>query len=180
MITRITGGKGIEMAVKAAKKQGFKLKIAGGASGYSDTYKWLLKNANGDVEYLGYVTDQRQAELYTEARGFLALERDVDFGMTPVEAMGYGTPVIAYNSGGFPESVIDPLTSANPMTAGREGPTGVLFNDYSVDGLIAAVKRFEKMKFKEEDCRKQAEKFSKERFKKEFLEFVEKHVVGAR
>ena len=165
IISRITGGKGIEMAVKVAKRAGVRLKIAGAPSGYSETYEYLCKNATGDVEYLGYVTDDEQAELYAGAKGFLALERDVDFGMTPVEAMIYGTPVIAYNSGGYPESVI-------------EGKTGMLFNDYTVEGLVRAIKVFEKMDFREKDLIKHAKKFSKERFKKEFLEFIRDCRVG--
>ena len=49
-----------------------------------------------------------------------------------------------------------------------------LFDDYSVDGLIKAIKQFNSLIIDSNDCVKQAEKFSKERFKKEFLELVEK------
>ena len=56
-----------------------------------------------------------------------------------------------------------------------EGKTGVLFSDYSVDGLIAAIKKFESSKFNAKDYIERAEKFSKERFKKEIKEFIEKH-----
>lgn len=159
IISRITGGKGIEMAVAAVNKLGVKLKIAGVSSGYSDTYEWVKKNAELNVELLGFVPDSEVDELYAGAKAFLALERDVDFGMTPVEAMGRGTPVIAYNGGGYPESVVD-------------GKTGVLFDDYSVEGLVNAIKRFEKTKIDPDDCLKQAKKFSRERFEKEFRELV--------
>ncbi|MEK7521573.1 MAG: glycosyltransferase [Patescibacteria group bacterium] len=168
IISRITGGKGIEMAVRAAKKLKIKMKIAGGVSGYSQTHEWLKKNAVGDIEYLGYVTDEEQAKFYSEAKAFLALERDVDFGMTPVEAMVYGAPVIAYNSGGYSESVIDATRDTRHATRS----TGVLFEDYTVEGLVAAIKRFEKIKFDEDVLRGHAKKFSKERFKKEILGFV--------
>jgi len=50
-----------------------------------------------------------------------------------------------------------------------------LFSDYSVDGLIAAIKKFESSKFNAKDYIERAEKFSKERFKKEIKEFIEKH-----
>src|SRR3989344_8587551 len=125
IVSRITGGKGIEMAVAAANKLGVKLKIAGSPSGYADTYDWVKKNGGPTVELLGFVPDSEVGELYGGANAFLALERDVDFGMTPVEAMGRGTPVIAYNGGGYPESVVD-------------GETGVLFDNYSTDGLVEA------------------------------------------
>ena len=89
----------------------------------------------------------------------MALAKDEDFGITPVEAMLSGTPVIAFNGGGYKETVID-------------GKTGVLFNDYSKEGLILAIKTFEEMNIRSEDCIHQAEKFSKERFKKEITEYV--------
>ena len=159
IISRITGGKGIEMAVSAANKLGIKLKIAGMPSGYSDTFDWVKKNAGLSVELLGFVPDSEIDELYTGAKAFLCLERDVDFGMTPVEAQGRGTPVIAYNGGGYPESVVD-------------GKTGVLFDEYSTNGLIEAIHKFEKLKINEEDCLKQAKKFSREKFEREFKDFV--------
>jgi glycosyltransferase involved in cell wall biosynthesis len=114
------------------------------------------------VEFLGQVSDEELVKLYKGAKGFFALSKDEDFGITPVEAMLCGTPVIAFNGGGYKETVID-------------GTTGVLFDNYSVDGLISAVKKFESTKFKAEDCVEQAKKFSKERFTKEIKEFVEKH-----
>ena len=75
--------------------------------------------------------------------------------------MACGTPVIAFNGGGYKETVV-------------AGKTGVFFNEYSVKSLTEAIKKFEKMKFKVADCVEQAKKFSKERFKKEIRDFVEK------
>lgn len=163
IVSRITAGKGIEMAVSAANKLGIKLKIAGMASGYSNTYSWIKENALPNVELLGFVPDHELDELYAGAKAFFCLERDVDFGMTPVEAQGQGTPVIAYNAGGYKESTID-------------GKTGILFDDYSTSGLIEAIQKFENIKFKEEDCIKQAQKFSVERFNKELIDFIEEVV----
>jgi glycosyltransferase involved in cell wall biosynthesis len=102
------------------------------------------------------------AELYAGARAFLATAEDEDFGITPIEAMACGTPVVAFRGGGYPESVV-------------EGKTGMFFDDYSVDGLITAIKKFEarRTKFEKSVILKQAEKFSKERFKREIVEFVQ-------
>lgn len=162
IVSRIVGAKGLGLAVDAALKAGFRLRIAGSPAGYYFEHDKLVKKAQGKVEFLGQVSDEELAKLYKGAKGFLALSKDEDFGITPVEAMLSGTPVIAFNGGGYKESVID-------------NKTGILFDDYSVDGLINAIKKFEKSNIKEEDCLKQAEKFSKERFKKEIKEFVEKH-----
>jgi glycosyltransferase involved in cell wall biosynthesis len=162
IVSRIVGAKGLDLAVEAAVKAGFKLKIAGSPSGYSFEQEKLIKSAKGKVEFLGQVSDKELSKLYAEAKAFLALAKDEDFGITPVEAQGQGTPVIAFNGGGYKETVID-------------GKTGVLFDEYSTDGLLSAIKRFENMRLSSKDCINQAQKFSKERFKKEIKEFVEKY-----
>ncbi|MBI4999546.1 glycosyltransferase, partial [Candidatus Gottesmanbacteria bacterium] len=87
---------------------------------------------------------------------------------TPVEAMSAGRPVIAYRGGGYLESVV-------------EGKTGLFFNESKVDSLSRAISHYnniyyhseKRTKKMSEDCRKQAEKFSKERFKQEIIQFVE-------
>ena len=162
IISRIVGGKGLDLAVKAAIKLGIRLKIAGKPAGYYTEYKVLQKLAKKNVEFLGYVTDEELAKLYKGAKAFLALSQDEDFGITPVEAMLAGTPVVAFRGGGYLESVID-------------GKTGVFFDEPTVSSLVAAIKKLGKIKIDPEDCIKQASKFSKERFKKELLEFVNKH-----
>lgn len=170
IVSRIVGAKGLELAVDAAIKMGFKLKIAGSKAGYYSEHIKLHKKiqncrGSGQVEFLGQVTDEELTKLYKGAKAFLAMARDEDFGITPVEAMSVGTPVIAFNGGGYKETVL-------------QGETGLLFDDLSVDGLIKAIKEFEKMKFNSEECVRQAQKFGKERFKKEIQEFVE-HKVKA-
>ena len=159
IVSRIVGAKGLDLAVEAASKLGFKLKIAGASAGYYTEHKKLAKLATQNVEFLGHVTDEELVRLYAGAKAFFALATDEDFGITPVEAMLCGTPVIAYHGGGYKETVI-------------EGKTGVFFREQSVESLIEAVKKLERSKISSEDCRKQAEKFSKERFKKEITNFV--------
>lgn len=162
ILSRITGGKGLEIAVEAALKLGFNLKIAGKPSGYYTGYKALAKKGKGKVEFLGYVSDKKLAELYAGAKAFLALATDEDFGITPVEAMHTGTAVIAFRRGGYLESVV-------------EDKTGVFFDEATTESLIKAIKKFEKSKIKPEDCVKQAKKFSKERFVKEVEQYIKYH-----
>jgi len=100
-------------------------------------------------------------KLYVEAKAFLALARDEDFGITPVEAMMAGTPVIAYDGGGYRETVVD-------------GKTGVLFNDYSVGGVVKGMHRLQATSYKPQEIIKWAERFSKERFVKEMKELVKR------
>ena len=148
IVSRPVGGKGIEMGLAAAKKYNFNLKVVGG----------------------GDVSDEELVKLYSGAKAFLALSKDEDFGITPVEAMACGTPVIAFNGGGYKETVIDPASAG-------QAPTGILFDDYSVKGLWEAMKKFDNLNYRtmQKNCIEQAKKFSKERFKKEIRELVEKN-----
>lgn len=159
VVARIVGGKGLSLAVEAAQKLDIKLKIAGVPAGYYTEYKSLSQKALKNVEFLGHVTDEELVTLYSEAKGFLALSEDEDFGITPVESMLCGTPVIAYYGGGYKETVID-------------GKTGLFFNDYTLESLINTIKKFEKTKFSAEACQKQAEKFSAKEFDKKILDVV--------
>ena len=152
IVSRLVGGKGIELGIEAAKKLNFKLKIIGSGS--------LIIKPQKNIELLGQVNDEELAKLYAGAKAFLALSKDEDFGITPVEAMSCGCPVIAFKGGGYKETVI-------------EGKTGLFFKEYNIKSLTHALQKFEKMKFRREDCVEQVEKFSKARFKQEIREFVE-------
>lgn len=167
IVSRIVGAKGLEIAVEAALKTGLKLKIAGSPAGYYFEHDKLVKKAAGRVEFLGQVSDEELVRLYQGAKGFLALSKDEDFGITPVESQLCGTAVVAFNGGGYKETVVD-------------GKTGVLFDDYSVDGLIGAIKKFESLKFNTKDCVANAQKFSKDRFKREMKEFIKKYAGTSR
>ena len=158
-VGRIVGFKGVDIAIGAAKKLGVNLKVVGEYSGIYTEEEKIKKLANEKIEFLGRVPDEELKDLYAGATAFLALAKDEDFGITPVEAMAAGTPVIAYKSGGYLETVID-------------GKTGVFFDEYNVESLMGAMKRIEKMKIKKEDCQKQAEKFSKEKFVKEMERII--------
>jgi glycosyltransferase involved in cell wall biosynthesis len=103
IVSRLVGAKGLIESAKAARSLGFKLKIVGEAVGYSKI-KDELEKIEG-VDLLGRVSDEELYGLYAKARGFIALAKEEDFGMTVVEAQASGTPVIAFNGGGFKETV---------------------------------------------------------------------------
>jgi glycosyltransferase involved in cell wall biosynthesis len=158
---RVSRHKGHDIAIKAFTRLALPLKVFGGtfASYGLDQFK---KNAGDNIEFLGEVTEKEKWELMKHAKAFIFPSEQEDFGIIPVEAMAVGTPVIALAQGGPLETII-------------EGKTGVFFNERTPESLIEAVKKFEKMKFKSEDCINQAKKFSKERFKREMREFIQKH-----
>jgi glycosyltransferase involved in cell wall biosynthesis len=155
---RLTAAKNFDLIIRVFNKLGLPLKIYG--SGPLET---SLKNiAKSNVEFLDKVSDSEIAGLYAGAKAFILAQKDEDFGMTAVEAMSHGTPVIAYRGGGYLESVI-------------EGKTGLFFDDLNIESLSSSVKKFEKTKFKPGDSISQSKKFSKERFKTEILQFVNAH-----
>ena len=162
IVSRLVGAKGLQEAAKAAKRHGFKLKIVGEAHGFSDVEDRLKRLSGGNVELLGRVSDEKLYELYGKAKGFIALAREEDFGVTPVEAMAAGTPVIAFNGGGFQESVVD-------------GVTGILIDDTGEETIGKVVRKLGKIKWDKMKLQSQARKFSKERFKKQIREFVKKY-----
>lgn len=162
MVTRLVGGKGIELAIEAANKYGFKLKIAGEVAGFSNFESGIMNN--GNVEFLGRVSDEEKYRLMSGAKAFLALATNEDFGITPVESMLCGTPVIAYNGGGYRETVVD-------------GKTGVLFDELTPAGLYEAVSRIGQISLNRAYIKRHAAKFSVENFKKQMLQLVNDTIV---
>ncbi len=161
VVGRIVGPKGVDLAMQAANKLGVDLKVVGEHAGMQLEKEKLEKLKSSYTEFLGRVSDEELKNLYAHATAFLALGRDEDFGITPVEAQACGTPVVAYASGGYLETVV-------------EGKTGTFFREYKAQALSEAMKRVQRMKFKKEDLRKQAEKFSKEKFRDEIKSLVDR------
>lgn len=152
--------KRIDLAIEAANRMNFKLKIVG--SGQDEAL--LRRLAGPTVEFLGGVSRERIAELYATARAFLFPGVE-DFGITPLEALASGTPVIAYGAGGALETVTE--------------NTGIFFREQSIDGLCDAIRRFETGSTIEvKACRDRAREFSKARFQREFKDWADRVIAA--
>ncbi len=161
-ISRLAKAKHIDILIKAANQMKFNLRIVG--AGRDEEY--LRSIAGKTIEFLGNVTDQEFKNLFSNAKAFLFSSRDEEFGIAAVEAMGYGLPVIAFNSGGIPEYV-------------NNGINGFLFDQLDSSGLINKIKKFEKLNKEQliemkKEARKTAEKFSEENFRKNIIKFISK------
>lgn len=165
---RIARPKHIDLIVKTFEELNLPLKVFGRTFGGAEE----LKSKSSKIEFLGEVSEQEKYELMKNAKAFIFASEDEDFGITPVEAMALGTPVIAYRSGGVLESVIDPSTARS----GQAG-TGIFFDKLTVHSLSEAIQRLNDLNhlIKGKNCIKHAQKFSKERFKKEIFEFINRH-----
>lgn len=125
-VNRLALAKHPELAVQAATNLKIPLKVVGSGAMLEN----LKKIAGETIEFLGAVNDQRLIELYKNAQALIYPVEDEDFGMVPIEAMAFGTPVIAHFSGGPKETI-------------EAGKTGVFFQDLTVESLIAAIQNFQ-------------------------------------
>jgi glycosyltransferase involved in cell wall biosynthesis len=101
-VSELAPYKRIDSLVRWFSLSGRRLKIAGGGPEYGR----LRAMAGPNVEFLGRVSDTELRELYARCRAFL-LPGEEDFGMTPVEALASGKPVVALGRGGALETVPD-------------------------------------------------------------------------
>jgi glycosyltransferase involved in cell wall biosynthesis len=158
---RIARAKHTDLIIDAFVENGLPLKVFGkGFAGFEEEIRKKVANSS-NIEFLGEVSDEKKNELMAGAKAFVFASEDEDFGITPVEAMMAGTPVIAHSSGGVLETVID-------------GKTGLFFSGFTVSSLNGAINKLEKAKFDSVKIKEHAKKFSKARFEKEIKEFVDK------
>lgn len=156
--SRIVPYKKMQLIVDAfAKMPDKKLVVIGAGPGLEA----LKKSATSNVTVMGYQPFNILREKMQTAKAFIFAAEE-DFGIVPVEAQACGTPVIAFSKGGAAETVVD-------------GLTGVHFHEQTVPAIVAAVERFESIAgdFRRLEIRAHALKFSTERFKREFRDFVE-------
>lgn len=160
IVSRLSGYKKLDLAIEAAAALKQRLVIIGKGE-ESERLQALAKSLDAPVTFLGYQDDATIHRYYSHCRAFLFPGED-DFGITPVEAMSHGKPVIAYGRGGALETIVS-------------DKTGLFFAEPTATSLQKAMKQFMKQEknFRTEDCRKQAEKFSKETFKKKMLAYIE-------
>lgn len=157
--SRLVPYKKIDLIVEAFSKMPEKKLVV---IGDGPDMKKIKNKASKNIEILGYQSDEVLKNFIKEAKAFVfaAIE---DFGILPIEAQASATPVIALAKGGTKETIID-------------NKTGVLFHEQTLKSIIEAVEKFEKKELDLNLIRKHAEKFSEERFKKEFNEYVNEKI----
>ena len=119
----------------------------------------IKSKASDNIEFLGFQPTPALRDYLQRAKAFVFAAEE-DFGIIPIEAQACGTPVIAYARGGAQETVID-------------GITGLFFGRQTANSVIDAIRRFELNRwFEPKKIRANAERFSIERFGRNFKTFM--------
>lgn len=156
--SRMVPYKKIDLIIEAfSQMPDKKLVVIGDGPDYNKVRSKAAKN----ITLLGYKASGELRDYMQRAKAFVFAAGE-DFGIAPVEAQACGTPVIAYGKGGVLETCID-------------GKTGVFFKEQTSESLKAGVKRFVEMEdtFDPKEIRRNAERFSTDRFQREFKAFVD-------
>lgn len=158
IVSTLTPYKRIDLAIQLFNRIGRKLVIIGdGPQG-----EFLKNIASSNIDFLGFKNDEVVAEYMMNCRALVFPGED-DFGITPVEAMACGKPVIAYGFGGATETVIP-------------GVTGELFHEPTVASLEQGLARFflNERNYHPYGIRRRAEQFDAEVFKRKMKNFIRK------
>ena len=129
VVSELVAYKRVDMAVRAFSRLGRPLRVVGDGP----EFKRLKRMAAGNIEFCGRVGDAELRELLARCRA-LIVPGEEDFGITPVEALASGKPVIALGRGGTVESV----PAADPLG-------GVFYDEPDETELVGAVERFERV-----------------------------------
>ncbi|MBD0779696.1 glycosyltransferase [Maribacter sp. ANRC-HE7] len=165
--SRMVPYKKIDLIVEAFSKTNKKLIVIGDGP----DYKKIKKLAGPSVDLKGYIEKEEMQKLIKHARAFIFAAEE-DFGIAPIEAQACGVPVIAYGKGGALETIQGVFPGEDIISTIS---TGIFFDNQNVNSLIEALEYFEKNEslFKKEIIRLNAERFSINRFEKEFKDTVE-------
>ena len=155
IVSRLQSWKRIDLAVKACSDLNLKLKIVGEGPAQME-----IKRIAGDgVEFLGYVSENEKKKLLENCIAFINTQYE-DFGISSLEALACGKPVIAYAMGGVLETVIP-------------GKTGIFFYKQSAEELKKTLKDFRPENYDPLICRASVEKFDKIVFMRSIKSFIE-------
>jgi glycosyltransferase involved in cell wall biosynthesis len=127
IVSELVAYKRLDAAIRVFARNGRKLRIAGDGP----EFKALKRAASANIEFCGRVSDEQLRELYARCRAFL-MPGEEDFGITAVESLASGKPVIALGRGGALETV--PL---------RDPVGGAFYTEASDEALARAIDQWD-------------------------------------
>lgn len=146
VVGRLLPYKRFDIAVRACTELSLPLVVVGSGPELDA----LRRIAGPTVQFVGNVSDERLAQWYAKSKALL-FPQEEDFGISAIESMASGRPVIAYRAGGAREYI-------------RENENGIFFNEQSVASLQDALVRYDKVPFDSARIQRIASEFDRSRF----------------
>ena len=162
VVSELVPHKRVDRALSAARRAGRRVKVVGGGP----ELRHLQTRFGDSAEFLGRVSDEELPALY--ARSLALIVPNVEeFGIAAVEAEAAGRPVVAPNTGGTRETVMD-------------GITGVLVPPEDEDALTETLRYVDFTRFSPQETRRHARGFSPDAFRRRLLDQVDRVLGGSR
>jgi glycosyltransferase involved in cell wall biosynthesis len=155
-VGRLVPYKRVDLMIEAFNKMKDRKLIILGDGNDRERLNSLVKSDN--IQLKGFVSEETKLNLLSKAKGFIFCAEE-DFGMSPVEAMAAGIPLIAFNKAGVKDYL-------------KEGINGIGFPSQTVEDLINAVKRFEATSFDRDKVATTVQKFNISNFRENMKEFI--------
>jgi glycosyltransferase involved in cell wall biosynthesis len=155
IVSRLIPYKRVDLAIEACNLLGAPLKVIGDGRDRSR----LERLAGPTVEMLGWVDDETKRRHLSSCKAFI-FPAEEDFGISPVEAMAAGRPVVAFAAGGALDTIVD-------------GTTGVLFRQPAVHALVEALETASRRTWDRAAIRAHAARFDVQTFCTQLREFIE-------
>jgi glycosyltransferase involved in cell wall biosynthesis len=163
--SRMVPYKKIDLIVDAFSKTKHKLIVIGDGP----EMKKVIAKSSANIDIMGFVEKEKMIPIIQRARAFVFMAEE-DFGISPVEAQACGIPVVAYGKGGILETILGKF----PDQKISSNDTGVFFKEQTKESLLEALDFFveNEAKFQKKIIRKNALRFSTERFESEMQKTV--------
>jgi glycosyltransferase involved in cell wall biosynthesis len=145
-----------DVAIEACTNLGLLLRVIG----RGPEHEYLRSIAGPTIEFYDDLDDEEVAEALWNAEGLISCGIE-DFGITAVEALAAGCPVIALKESGA-EDII------------KEGKTGTFFNEQNSESLVGTLQNFKSDAFQTPDLINQAQVFSSVTFEKQLRSLIDK------
>jgi glycosyltransferase involved in cell wall biosynthesis len=155
VVSRLVPYKRVDLIVQTFNQNALPLVIVGTGS---EEVK-LKRIAGANIKFVKNISDEKLSNYYSEAIALIHPQFE-DFGLTVLEAISHGTPVIAYAKGG----VLDMI---------EDGVNGILFGEQSLVGILTGLSRFHEKIFDDRMIRSSAKNFSYELFKQKILNSIQ-------
>lgn len=163
-LSTLTAYKKVDVAIAACIASKRKLMVIG--DGPEAKHLKKLAEGHSNIVFMGRVGEAEKIQYLQQARGLIFASEE-DFGISPLEAVAAGTPVIAYNKGGLAETIV-------------EGKSGLFFDEQTAMSLAEALNRFEKRTWNPNLCHQQAKAYDLRSFDRAFTSHVAQLVKRGR